>query len=630
MLTKVKDAAKLFIGLGLPVTPVVKKVPKIEKWNTGSYSTTEDVDSWDNNYTGFGLVVRDGIVVLDFDDIATFNTAVEGILDMFDTSEPYIQKSGKGFHIVFKSEDHTVSKMALATDSGGNILIEIPIQAVMAPSPHYTRDGFFDKDYTYLSGDISRLPVLSKTKTDDILNYCRSFGVAHKSIVAIRSTRDAGETKSSGYTHPAAELFNSKYSVEEILSRNGYEKHEHKPCYRRPNSTSGAYGINILNDGVNEVAFSHHAPHKLDSGKPYDAFNLMRLLEFDGDYARAYQFVDSDCSKPSNMKLNMNTSKVVGFRPASELMEKEFKPIKFYIDGIIAEGLTVLGGASKIGKSWMLHQMCACIVEGKPFLGHRTEKAACLHFALEDSDRRLQDRINKQGLLTNLDDYYPLDFKSLPPLNSGGKEVMERAVKEIPNLGVIFVDTLEFIRGEKDGVKASKNAYQVDVEFLRHIQNFAQANRLAVVLVTHINKAGNDDVQARITGSNGITGTADTNIVLMKERNDLNAKMYVNSREFAEHEMLLLYNEERCIWELPTMAEDGALKMDKVKRPLTDTIFTILNTFRDGQTISDIKTFLETDHDTIVSSQLVKNGLARLKVDGRVANLTRGKWTPVN
>ena len=55
---------------------------------------------------------------------------------------------------------------------------------------------------------------------------------------------------------------------------------------------------------------------------------------------------------------------------AEELMATPYAPKNFIVADMLPEGLTLLCGPSKIGKSWFVLQLCLCVALGKMFLGH--------------------------------------------------------------------------------------------------------------------------------------------------------------------------------------------------------------------------------------------------------------------
>ena len=54
---------------------------------------------------------------------------------------------------------------------------------------------------------------------------------------------------------------------------------------------------------------------------------------------------------------------------ASKLMEIKFSPPQWLIEGLLPEGLSVLSGAPKIGKSWLSLQIALAVTTASPLFG---------------------------------------------------------------------------------------------------------------------------------------------------------------------------------------------------------------------------------------------------------------------
>ena len=66
-----------------------------------------------------------------------------------------------------------------------------------------------------------------------------------------------------------------------------------------------------------------------------------------------------------------------------------YKPLdhpRMLIDGILSDGLAILSGDSKIGKSWMILWFCLKISQGEPIWGLPTSKTDVIYLALEDRE----------------------------------------------------------------------------------------------------------------------------------------------------------------------------------------------------------------------------------------------------
>lgn len=59
-------------------------------------------------------------------------------------------------------------------------------------------------------------------------------------------------------------------------------------------------------------------------------------------------------------------------KTCEEIMTTVYKPIEFVVDRLIAQGLYILAGAPKVGKSWLALDMCLSIAKGEKVLNQQT------------------------------------------------------------------------------------------------------------------------------------------------------------------------------------------------------------------------------------------------------------------
>ena len=85
--------------------------------------------------------------------------------------------------------------------------------------------------------------------------------------------------------------------------------------------------------------------------------------------------------------------KKLSTKSCEEIMTTVYKPIEFVIDGLLAQGLYILAGAPKVGKSWLALDMCLSIAKGESVLGQKTLQGTAVYLCLEDSYARIQNRL---------------------------------------------------------------------------------------------------------------------------------------------------------------------------------------------------------------------------------------------
>jgi len=64
------------------------------------------------------------------------------------------------------------------------------------------------------------------------------------------------------------------------------------------------------------------------------------------------------------------------------LLEKDLPPIRFIIDKILPQGLFILAGSPKIGKSWLSLDICTVVSTGQKLWDFNAEKGEVLYLAL--------------------------------------------------------------------------------------------------------------------------------------------------------------------------------------------------------------------------------------------------------
>ncbi len=217
----------------------------------------------------------------------------------------------------------------------------------------------------------------------------------------------------------------------------------------------------------------------------------------------------------------------LAFIGADALLERTFEQMREAVEGMIVEGLTLLCGASKIGKSWLVLQLCCAVANGKPFLGRPTEQGAVLYLALEDSPRRLKMRLTQLGEQPDAALSLATQCRAL---DDGLMEDLQSWVDAVQNPRLIVIDTLQKVRSGSTPARA--NAYAADYTAMSRLKAFADAHHIAILLVHHLNKLRDvADPYDRISGSTGLMGAADTTILIQRERDSEDAQVSFTGRD---------------------------------------------------------------------------------------------------
>ena len=132
-------------------------------------------------------------------------------------------------------------------------------------------------------------------------------------------------------------------------------------------------------------------------------------------------------------------------------------------------------------------------------------------------------------------------------LHSGLVEQIEQFLQEHPATGLVVIDTLQRIRTMNNDANPYANDYR-DIGVLKAL---ADRHRIAVLLIHHLRKLGDDDPMNMISGTTGLSGATDSNFVLRKsKRRENTATLYCTGRDIAYRELSLEFSSETRIWNL--------------------------------------------------------------------------------
>ena len=228
----------------------------------------------------------------------------------------------------------------------------------------------------------------------------------------------------------------------------------------------------------------------------------------------------------------------------ADLRGQVFEPIKWIVPEYIPEGLTVLAGKPKIGKSWFILGVGLGVARGTEALGKLVQKGDVLYCGLEDGKRRMQRRVDK--MLGAAIKEWPANFifrYRLDPLDAGGLDTIEQWLIAHSDRRLVVVDTLGRVRGMKN---AREEQYQYDYRLIGALQELATRYSVAIVVVHHVRKSDAEDVLDTISGTTGIAGAADTGLVLGKTAHGV--RMYLRGRDAEEQDKLIEFDPETAIW----------------------------------------------------------------------------------
>lgn len=224
-----------------------------------------------------------------------------------------------------------------------------------------------------------------------------------------------------------------------------------------------------------------------------------------------------------------------------EIMAEPLKPIEFVVDDLITQGLFILAGAPKIGKSWLALDICLSVAKGKPVLNAKTAQGTALYLCLEDSRIRIQNRLYEMTDEPTEQLHFALIADTI---GTGLEQQIENFILEHRNTKIIFIDTLQKIRSD-----SPDSTYATDYKELSVLKSVADKCSVAIVLVHHLRKTKDADPFNMISGTTGISGCVDGSFVLSEsKRGSRNATLYCVGRDIENHEIELKFDDEKHRW----------------------------------------------------------------------------------
>ena len=225
-----------------------------------------------------------------------------------------------------------------------------------------------------------------------------------------------------------------------------------------------------------------------------------------------------------------------GMRDGTWLDRQDFPPLRYHVDGILPEGLTVLAGAPKVGKSWFVLGCALAVASGGTALGRIwcAPRHVC-YLALEDGDRRMQDRCRKLlGGPYRPPGAIPGEFTYMTRIVPG--QIIPTLAEYLETYGdlkpLVIVDTLGRVLPP---AYQGETPYSRDYRIMSQLKDLADsAPGAALLLCHHDRKAVTADFVDSVSGTNGIACGAHTVLLLTRGRGESGGLLQVTGRDVAE------------------------------------------------------------------------------------------------
>ncbi len=294
---------------------------------------------------------------------------------------------------------------------------------------------------------------------------------------------------------------------------------------------------------------------------------------------------------------------------AAQLRLRTFPSISYVVPDLLPDGLSIIAGRPKIGKSWLALDVCIAVASGQFCLGERKPvQGDVLYAALEDNPRRLQRRIDK--LLSPFKAPWPERLTlatSWRRLDKGGVDDVCQWIESKPEPRLVVLDTLAGVRPIR-----TTQGYAEDYESLATLHRLANEKCVAIAVLHHTRKMEADDPLDTVSGTLGLAGCADT--VLILNRTSKGTTLYVRGRDVEEAEHAVSFDKVGCRWTIVGNASEVHRSAERSQ---------ILSAFMEA---GDVLSPQEITAATGMSPTNVWQMLHRMTADGDVEKVGRGKY----
>ena len=318
---------------------------------------------------------------------------------------------------------------------------------------------------------------------------------------------------------------------------------------------------------------------------------------------------------------------LAGLRNGAWLHEQRFPPLRFAVPGLVPEGMSLLVGPPKAGKSWAALDIALAVASGGRALGSIVVGAPrpVLYLALEDGDRRLQQRCR---VLLAEDEPIPDRLDYLTRIEPGAALSTVRAWLDAEQRTdpLILLDTLGKVMPP---VAAGQGAYGHEYRVASALKRIADDYPgCSLVVLHHDRKAAAEDFVDAVSGTHGIAGAADTIIVLARPRNQDRGVLHVTGRDVTEAEYAV--DLSRGSWRiaggnLAAAAREAAGR--RATMSLGDRSAEVYRAVA-GRPDSSV-TAGEVAAQTGIPESQVRTYLGRLYDAGRIARPSRGRYASI-
>lgn len=473
-----------------------------------------------------------------------------------------------------KSNPNDNVKVLIETRGEGGYVVTAP----SAGRVHSSR-----KPYRLLAGGPSSIATITPEERAELWSLARSLDA-----MPVQQFREPSSARTASGPKPGDD-YNARTSWADVLEPFGWVRvaeHGGETFWRRPGSENKWSASTNYSD--NDLFYVFTTSTQFDAEKTYSKFAAYAILKHGGDFSAAARdlavqgFGEQraprrlEAARAAPTPTSNGTERAPPIEPAKQavrivnavdLLQSEFKPPRWAVPNLLMEGLSLLAGRPKLGKSWLALCLGTDVASGSAAFGKiQTLPGEVLYMALEDGERRMQERLNlvlgervPPPLL-----YFAYDWPRFD-MGSGGLALLAEWLDGHPLARLVVIDTFKRVRASEAGSQG-KRLYDLDYDALAPLAALARQHGVAIIVVFHARKGEAEDPLDLVSGTTGLSGACDSVMVLRRERGQADASLFVTGRDIEERDMALRWHgdpSQRFWWEWIGEAEDYRVSAER-------------------------------------------------------------------
>jgi hypothetical protein len=301
----------------------------------------------------------------------------------------------------------------------------------------------------------------------------------------------------------------------------------------------------------------------------------------------------------------------------NELLAKKLPAVRWFVPGLLREGLAMLIGQPQIGKTPLVTQLALALAEGGRWMGTmQCEPSRVMYIATEYTEAEMQETIrtslngrtykNGQLVVRTVDDDFPGD-------PDASLDYLEYHLVAL-GVNVIIIDVLTaFLPPEK----FKSNKYRGDYDELKPYHRLALRHHAVILGTWHSTKRDSDPDKMH-NGGNGMWAVPASRMTMYKDQHaQVRLASFPRGGEKVEWALRQKKTDQARLWVIADAQPEPDLS------PLQQTVWRWLNENTDRNTAVGAKFIADM---TNLNENSVKSALSRLREKGLVHTRESGKY----